>query len=185
MDLVFSAFLKGLSDSSLRIEAIRKTASDGISLYAVYVSVEHAFRSRLIIQKIEYEEVRTREAIFYKDVVKRNISATKLKSMLALYSAGNGMPERISQQFLLPSPNSQQSQSPQPPAAVEAKSVTWSTGSTEPSRSILKKEQAYDCGGYGAGWVISSRSVTASAAGYGAGSSYGYGSEPDGSHGVG
>ena len=104
------------------MKAIRGTAGDdGISLYAAYVSVEHAFRSRLMIQKIEYEEVRTREAMFYKDIVKRNVSATKLESMLASYSAGNNVLEqRISQQFLLPSPNSQQSSQP----AVEAKSVT-------------------------------------------------------------
>ena len=94
LNLVFSAFLKGLSDPSLRIKAIRETASDGISLYAVYVSMEHVFRLRLMIQKIEYEEIRTRKAIFYKNVIKRNVSAIKLKSILALYLAENNVPEQ-------------------------------------------------------------------------------------------
>ena len=58
LNLDFSAFLKGLSDPSLRMKVIRETADDnGILLYAAYVSVEHVYRSRLMIQKIEYEKV--------------------------------------------------------------------------------------------------------------------------------
>lgn len=174
LDLIYGAFLKGLLDSELRREAIRGTVGvGGRSLHAAFVAMEEAYKSRVIIKKIEYEEIQSREAVFYKDVVKRNVTATQLESMWTSYAAervgntGNTVPgkERLSQQFLLPPPDSKQPSQP----AIESKSVTWSVGfdSSEPPRSILKKNQEQ---GFG---VVSAGSITASA-GYGGGAYGGY-----------
>ena len=147
LDLIYSAFLKGLLDLELRREAIRGTVT-GISLHAAFVAMEQAHKSRLVLKKIEYEEVQEREAVFYKDVVKRNVTATQLESMWASYSAGNGVPEeRVPQQALLPAPDSKQVSQQSSRPAVGSKSVTWGTaGLTEPPRSILRKDQQRDYG---------------------------------------
>ena len=69
----------------------------------------------MFIKKIKYEEVQSREAMFYKEVVKRNVSTTQLESMRASFSAGKSLPEkRISQQFLLPPPDSKPDSQPNP-----------------------------------------------------------------------
>lgn len=164
LDLIYSAFLKGLQDLELRREAIRGTVT-GISLHSAFVSMEQAHKSRLVIRKIEYEEVQSREAIFYKDVVKRNMSTTQLESMWASYSAGSRVPEqRVPPQFLLPSPNPKQASQP----AIESKSVTWGTSGLGP-RSILKKDhyESVATGATGAGAVVGAGSVSASGPVYG------------------
>ena len=159
LDLVYGAFLKGLTDRKLRYEAIRGNTS-GRSLYAAFTAMEEAYKSRIFLKQIEYEEVQTREALFYKDVVKKNVSATQLNSMLASYKAGSGVPEqRVSEQFLLPSPKSSPKQSSRP--AIESKSVSWSVDSPDVRRAILKPGSGF---GYGA---VAAGSVVASAAGYG------------------
>lgn len=130
LNLIYGAFLKGLQDSELRREAIRGTVKiEGRSLHAAFMTMEEAYKSRVIIKKIEYEEIQSREAVFYKDVVKRNVTVTQLEFMWTFYAAEragnteNTVPgkERLSQQFLLPPPNSKQ---PSQPAAIESKSVT-------------------------------------------------------------
>ena len=169
LDVVYGAFLKGLVDRELRSEAIRGCAT-GRSLHSAFVTMEEASKARIFIKQIEYEEVRTREALFYKDVVKRNVSAAQLESMFASYKAGNGVPDqKISQQFLLSSPESQQSSRP----AIESKSVSWSVDPPDVRRSILKPGSGYSAGyGYGdyeaaeSRGVVNTGSVVASA-GYG------------------
>lgn len=80
LDLIYSAFFKKLMDLELRREAIRGTVA-GISLHTAYVAMEHTHKTRLVVKKIEYEETQEREAMFYKDVVKRNLTATQLESI--------------------------------------------------------------------------------------------------------
>ena len=43
--------------------------------------MKYAHKLRLIIKKLRYEEVQSREVVFYKDIVKSNVSATQLDSM--------------------------------------------------------------------------------------------------------
>ena len=97
----------------------------------------------MFIKKIEYEEVQSRETVFYKEVVKRNVSATQLESMRATFSAGKSLPEkRISQQYLLSPPDSKPDSQPNPyrSQSLESKSVSWSVaGLSEPPRFILKR----------------------------------------------
>ena len=100
LDLVYEAFLRGLVDRELRCEAIRGNTG-GRSLHAAFVAMEEAYKSRIFLKQIEYEEVQTREALFSKDVVKRNVSTSQLDSMLASYEAENKVPDqKIPEQFL-------------------------------------------------------------------------------------
>ena len=105
LNLIYGAFLKSLLDSELRREAIRGTVGVGErSLYAAFVAMEEAYKSRVIIKKIEYKEIQSREAVFYKGVIKRNVTATQLKFIWISYAAeragntGNTVPgkERLS-----------------------------------------------------------------------------------------
>ena len=165
LDLVYDAFLKGLMDRELRYEAIRGS-TEGISLHTAFAAMEEAYKSRMFIKKIEYEEVRSREALFYKDVVKRNVSTAQLESMMASYKAGSEVPDqKIPQQFLLPSPGASQKQLSRP--AIEAKSVTW--GALPESRHSIMKPGVESRGAVAAG------SVVASAAGCGPATDQGVG----------
>ena len=160
LDLIYSAFLKGLMDPGLRREVIVR-GSGGRSLHGAFVAMEDAHKSQIIIKKIEFEETQSREVSFYKDVVRRNVSATKLDSLWASFSAEKKLPEeRISPQFLLPSPDSKPASQP---ASIGSKSVTWSTSALDAPRSILKKDQEYTGGG-----LVLSGSVVASTPAYGA-----------------
>ena len=75
LDIVYGAFLKGLVDRELRCEAIRGCVG-GRSLHSAFVAMKEASKTRIFIKQIEYEESQTREIMFYKDVVKRNVSVS-------------------------------------------------------------------------------------------------------------
>lgn len=165
LNIIYDAFLRGLTDRELRCEAARRNV-DGRSLHAAFVAMEEAYKSRVFLRKIEFEEVQTREALFYKNVVKKNVSISQLESMWTSYKAGDEVPEqRVPQQFLLPSPKPSQESRP----AIESKSVTWSVDPPKVRRSILRPGSRYGYGAVGAG------SVVASAAGYGPASDQGVG----------
>ena len=186
LDIIYGAFLKGLVDRELRYKAIRGCA-EGRSLYSAFMAIEEASKARVFIKKMEYEESQTREIVFYKDIAKRNVSASQLESILAEYKAGKAASEvpdqKIPQQFLLPSPES--SQQPSRPAikaksvswSVDPKSVSWSVDPPEVRRSILKPgsgyASGYNYGGYEAaesrGVVNAGSVVTSVGAGYGPG----------------
>ena len=131
--------------------------------------MEEASKARIFIKQIEYEESQTREVMFYKDVVKRNVSASQLESMLATYKAEKDVPKQgFPQQLQLPSPESSQHQQSRP--SIQSKSVSWSVGNA----------------GYGYGYgptagtaesrgVVNAGSVVASAAGHGLASNQGVG----------
>ena len=134
-------FLKGLTDRELWCDAIRGCSATR-SLYAAFVAIEEAYKSRMFIKKIKYEEVRTREALFYKDVVKRNVSTSQLESILVTYQSGNGVSDQnIPDKFLLSCPES--SQKPSRPA-IESKSVSWSVDPPEVRRIILRSGSSYE-----------------------------------------
>ena len=58
LNLIYNAFLKDLLDSELRRETIRETVKiEGRSLYAVFMTIREVYKSRVIIKKIEYEEI--------------------------------------------------------------------------------------------------------------------------------
>ena len=160
LDLVYGAFLRGLADRELRFEAIRGNTG-GRSLHAAFTAMEEVYKLRIFLKQIEYEEVQTREALFYKDVVKRNVSASQLDSMLASYKAGNGMPEqKVPDKFLLPSPKSSPKQSSQQRPAIESKSISWSVDPPKVVYSVIRP-------GSGLGYEgIAIGSVVASAANY-------------------
>ena len=80
LNLIYGVFLKGLLDSELRREAIRGIVGER-SLHAAFVAMKEVYKSRVIIKKIEYEEIQLREAVFYKNIVKRNVTITQLKFM--------------------------------------------------------------------------------------------------------
>ena len=75
LDLVYGVNLRSLSDLELRQEAIRGFRET--ALHATLMAMKQAYKSRVSLKKIEYEEVQGREAVFYKDVVKRIVSAPK------------------------------------------------------------------------------------------------------------
>ena len=182
LDIVYGAFLKGLIDRELRYKAIRGCAG-GRSLHSAFMAIEEASKARIFIRKMEYKESQTREITFYKNIVKRNVSASQLESILAEYKAGKEPDQKIPQQFLLPSPES--SQQPSRPAikaksvswSVDPKSVSWSVDPPEVRRSILKPgsgyASGYNYGGYEAaesrGVVNAGSVVTSVGAGYGPG----------------
>ena len=170
LNLVYGAFLKGLTDRKLRCEAIRG-CSEGRSLHAAFVAMEEVYKSRIFIEKIEYEEVQTLEALFYKDVVKRNVSASQLEFILASYKAGNEMSEqKIPNKFLLPSPEfSQKLLRP----AIESKSVSWSVDPPEVLRAVLRPGSSY--GAVESRGAVNSGSVVGSTVGRGPATDQGVG----------
>ena len=160
LDLVYGVFLRGLKDRELRYEAIRMNAAGERSLYTAFGVMEEAYKSRLFLKKLEYKESQTREITFYKNVVKRNVSASQLESMLATYKAKKDVSKQGSpQQLQLPPPEPSQSQQSRP--SIQSKSISWSINPPGARRAILKPGSGY---GYG---TVSAGSLVASAAGYG------------------
>ncbi len=172
LDMIRSAFLKGLSDPELRYEAIRGAVSgDGASLRGTFMSTKQVYDARLMLKDIESKEFQSREAMFYKDFVLRPHGIQLGRVHIPSDKAGNNMPEqRLPDKFLLPNSNSQQSiqqssQQSSPRSAIGSKSVTWSIpDSMKPSpRAILKPGSWYtivgsitiDSGWVDSGWVDS------------------------------
>ena len=104
-DLVYSVFLRGRSDSAVRIAVIRDSCIGEKSVHAVYLNTEQVYKSNLLIRQLEYEEIRSLEVSFYKEVVKRNVIESPLQIMWAENSAGKkSVKKRIPSQHLISFP---------------------------------------------------------------------------------
>lgn len=87
LDMILRAFIRGLLDHNIRVEATRGMASQDRSLRSVYHIAEEARRINEEIQRLYDEESKTDELQFYKDLVQKNLPQHQLASLLASLQA--------------------------------------------------------------------------------------------------
>ena len=87
LDTVMRAFIRGLANPEIRMEATRAMASGDRSLRMIYNLAEEARRTNIEIQKLHDEESKTDELQFYKDLVQKNLPKHQVASLLASHQA--------------------------------------------------------------------------------------------------
>jgi hypothetical protein len=85
LNTILRAFIRELSDSEIRREAIRDMISSNRSLKTIYQLTKETRRINIEIQKLYEKEIRQNELSFYRDLTQQFISQTKIEIMLTQY----------------------------------------------------------------------------------------------------
>ena len=87
LDTVMRAFIRGLINPEIRMEATRAMASGDRSLRMIYNLAEEARRTNVELQKLHDEEAQSDELQFYKSLVQKNLPSHQVASLIASYQA--------------------------------------------------------------------------------------------------
>ena len=87
LDTVLRAFIRGLGDPKLKIEATRGMASSDRSLRSIYQMAEEAHRTNEEIQKLHDEESKSDQLELYRNLIHQYLPKHQVDSLLASHHA--------------------------------------------------------------------------------------------------
>ena len=87
LDTVMRAFVRGMLDPDICMEATRAMASGDRSMRMIYNVAEEARRTNIEIQKLHDEEAQSDELQFYKSLVQKDLPSHQVASLIASYQA--------------------------------------------------------------------------------------------------
>lgn len=85
LDSIIRAFVKGITDHTIRQEAARSIASNDKSLRNIYNVAEETRRTNIEVQKLLEEGLRADELGFYKQLAESNMPKQKISTLLTSY----------------------------------------------------------------------------------------------------